>query len=1055
MKFNALLCGTGLATLAMLSTPALADTTVATTSTTPLKTSTAGNVTVTEEGELAIASGTAITVDSSSTITNDGDIIVASVDNAVGIRILPGVSTTIINNGLIELYEDFTPADEDLNAIADGAVALRSNRFGIYGEAGGTITGSIDNNGSILVEGLNSGGIVLDSRLDGSLSQDAYVQVIGDNAVGIRTRDVTGDISLEGSTSVFGDGASALVVNGSVGGVIRLQGTVRQLTSYTFDDGDTLSLSRFALRNSTPTVAIAGNVAGGIVVAAPPADDSTTDTDEDDDGVADTDEGTGNVISYGNGPAIRIGGATDTVIGTLPAATGGYSLLIEGAVSGTATYSRTDAFGVVIGGQGGNVSLPGGIGVTGSLTATTQDSAATALLINAGSTVTVLDNSGSITATISSQGEGEAYAIRDLSGSLTTIENTGYITATGSSTDIVRAIDLSAATSDVTITQYMNADDIATRKEVTEDLDEGETDTTVYTSITGNIVTGSGNDTLSVDAGRVTGTTFFNAGNDRLLLTGEAVYTGKVLFGTGQATANLSGDASFTGTIDFAGLAGNLAISDTAEFRGTITNGRSSVIDVTGGSFGADGVKTFSIGTLNVGASGVINVYVDGATQTSSVIDATKVVLADGASVSATVNSLATAGGTYTVVTASSITGTAAFNEQSTDLPFIYTGSVSQTANALTLELRRKTATEVGLNASGASAYDAILTAALADDIIAQSFLDITDGDSLKIQIAQMLPDHSGGIFDSLTRSTRLAAQHIMDNDSFHDYSEPGTFSVWLEPLGWRSTRKAGVTSGYTSQAFGISGGAEWLTTLGYFGGSYAWMKGKVTNNGGTGEIDTSQHDVAVHWRTGRNSPLLAYARIGAAYGSFDSTRTLTFTATDADYSYSSVGDWKGWMYSGIGGVSYDIWLGRQLNLRPKLGLEWFRLSEDGYAESGGDDSVDLTVGKRTSTALNNNASLALAYSIAPPGMDYLPLTFELEGGRRSLLSGTPGATTATFTDGESFSIAQGQVDSAWTGQFSIYANGWDYSWKLAAGAEKSTNSDINYSGRVSLSVAF
>src|SRR3546814_2007341 len=122
---------------------------------------------------------------------------------------------------------------------------------------------------------------------------------------------------------------------------------------------------------------------------------------------------------------MQIGGASDIVIGALPAANGSFSLLVEGSVAGTANYSRTDAYGIVIGGGTGAAELPGGIGVTGTVSATTQDSAATALLINEGATVGALDNSGTIKASISSQGEGAAYGIRDLSGTLTRIDKIG------------------------------------------------------------------------------------------------------------------------------------------------------------------------------------------------------------------------------------------------------------------------------------------------------------------------------------------------------------------------------------------------------------------------------------------------------------------------------------------------------------------------------------------------------------------------------------------------------------------------------------------------------
>lgn len=1051
---------------ALAQAPAAADTTVSADSSTPLKTSSAGDITIAKDTELEVASGAAITVDSDNDVTIEdddsddsddepGQVTAGEGDGATGLLVEPGVTTTISNGGTVSVLEDFEPEDEDANGIADGSLASASDRYGIHVAAGGTVTGTIENTGTITVEGLNSGGIVVDSALDGSLVQDGTIRVVGDDSVGVRVADVTGDVVMEGTTTVTGAGARALDITGDVGGTVRLQGIVGQTTSFTYDDDSTVYVSRFDLRLGAPAVSIAGNVDGGIVVAAPPADDDEDNDDEDGDGIDDSEEGTGSVYSFGNGPAMQIGGEEDIAIGTLAASDGGYSLLVEGSVTGTANYSSTDAFGIVIGGQGGTVDLPGGIGVTGTVSAVTQDSAATALLINEGVTVGSLYNSGTIKATINSQGEGAAYGILDLSGTLTTIENTGFITATGSSTDVVNAINLSAATDDVTITQYMNDADLATREEIEADLDEGESDTTVYTSITGNIVTGSGDDTLAANAGWIVGNTSFNDGDDSLLLSGEAYYKGKVYFGDGAALAALSGEAYFTGMLDFAGLAGSLTLADDATFLGTIANGDAASIVVNGGTFGADGVKTFTVGSLTIGSGGTLNAYIDGDTGTSSQIVADTAIFESGATVSATINSLVGAEGSYVILSAGTIEGDPAFDDTTTQLPYIYAGSVSVEDNQLTLDIRRKSADEVGLNSAGASAYDAILTAAVEDDVIAQSFLDIMDGDTLQTQVSQMLPDHAGGVFDSATRASRLVAQHVMDRDSIFDVTEDGEMAAWLEPVMWRSNRDATGTSSYKTSGWGLSGGAEWRTGIGFVGGSYAWLSGTVDNNGGTQSIDTTQHDLAAFWRTDGEGPLYAFARVGAAKMSFASERTVAVTANDTDYSYASYGDWKGWLFSGMGGVTYDIAASRQLLIQPKARLEWYRLQEDGYSESGGGDAIDLTVDKRTSTSLSGVTALAVSYAFAPRHRDYRPLTLEVEAGRRTLLSGDLGVTQASFADGDPFIITPGALDDAWTGELRLLAGGWDYTWKLAAGAEKSANSDLNYSARVSLSVAF
>lgn len=1088
MNLRVLLSTTCVGSLALASVSAFAQTTVTDERTAPLVTSTAGNVLIRTDAELNVASGPAITVNSNNTVVIEnqdddvddderGILTGGGGNGATGILIQPNVSTTITNNGAISVLESFEPEDEDENGIAEGPIASASERYGIRAAPGGTLTGTITNTGLIAVEGLNSGGIVLETALDGSLEQSGSVQVGGDNGIGVRTGNVSGNIVLEGATTVVGRGSRALSVEGDVGGSIRIQGSVGHATGFTYDDdGNTIYLSRFDQRRAAPAATIGGSVGGGIIIARPPSNDDDDNDDEDNDGVDDIDEGTGSITSFGNAPALQIAGGRDITIGRLPAANGGYSLLVDGSISGTASYSRTDAYGLVIGGGAGRVNLPGGIGINGSVSATSSDSAATALLINQGATIGSIYNSGSIQARISSPGEGEAYGIYDLSGSLTTIENTGSITAIGSITDIVRAIYLPNTTRDVSITQYLNADDAETRADIEEDLDEDEEDTTVYTSITGSIETGSGNDTLTVSSGTVTGNTFFNDGNDRLLLSGDSRYSGQVYFGNGVGTASLSGEAFFDGAISFGSRPGSLSIVDSAEFNGTVdfgsqagtltlsgsatflggvANGTRASVLVEGGTFGADEARSFALGSLVVRSGGTLRAYIDGDTQTSSHITANTATFESGATVTATVNSLLGAEGSYTILSANNIGGNPTFDETNTRIPFIFVGSLNVVNNDLILDIRRKLASEVGLRSAAADGYNAILTAAIEEDVVSQSFLEIEDEGTLQTQVAQMLPDHAGGLFDSATRTTRLISQHIMDRDATFDFTEIGGAVLWLDPIAWRSNRRAKGTNAYKSNAGGLSGGIEWLTDIGYIGGSVSWAGGGVDNNGGTGKIGTSQTDVGLFWRTGRTGPLYAYVRIGGARTSYSSERTVEFTANDVDYSTTSTANWNGWLISGMGGVSYDFNAASRFRIRPRLGVEWFQQYENGYEESGGGDAIDLTVGGRTSNSVSGISTLALSYAIGPTQVDYIPFTLEIEGGRRTVISGKHGATTANFLDADSFTITPDAIDNSWTSEIRLTAGGYDYTWKLAAGAEKTRNGAPSYSARASLSIAF
>lgn len=1042
----------GALVLALSSAPAISDTTVSTDTTTALATSSAGDVTVTEDGSIALDTGSAITVDSNNAADVEGAIEMGDADGASAIEVGSGTDSDIYvgEDATITVLEDYVPDDDDSDSIADGAIASASDRYGIH--VGSGSSGTILNEGSINVEGVNSGGIVLDGDYTGSITNTGTVYVIGDNSAGISTQGIDGDLTVEGTVKVVGAGTTGVSVNGDVTGTVTVQGTVTQAVAYTDDDGNAVYLSRDALREGTPAVSITGNVDGGIYVAAPPTDSDDDDDDEDDDGVDDSDEGTGSIIAYGNGPAIQVGSSEDITIGSVSSNSGTYSIAIDGSVAANAYYSNTDAYGLVIGGQGGNVTLTDGIGVTGTLKATTYDSAATALLINEGSTVASLYNSGAISATISSPGEGSTTAIQDLSGTLTTIENTGYISAGGSSTDTRIAIDVSANTTGVTIDQYLNDDDAETSAEYLEDNDVDE-DPTVYTKIYGDMLLGTGNDTINASSGEIEGDTYFNDGDDTLALSGNAAYTGDVYWGSGSATATMSDTSSYSGTMDFAAEAATLTINDSAVYSGDFSNAENLTVTVNGGTLIPSEATTVSLGNLYVGTSGNLGVYIEG--DESSTYDVTSATLADGASITATVSDLATAQGTYTVLTADSLDVEGALNS-SADLPFIYNGTVSSDANSIYLTISRKTAEELALDSAGSVAWDAIYLTAENDDSLTESLLQVEDSDTLQSQVAGLLPDWNGGVFDAATRGTRLASRHIGDDASTFDISDIGG---WFEPIYWRSKKNKSGTAGYDASGWGLSGGVERKTGLGYFGLSYAWLQGNVENNAGTGQLKLGQHDVGLFWRT-QNGPFMAWARLGASRISVDSTRTFTGTIDDTDFTYTADGKWNGWLLSGTAGTSYRFDVSRRFSLKPKVELEQFWLKEKGYEETADSDAMALTVADRTSKAMTATPTLTASYSLGTISPDWRPLTFQFEGGRREVLSGALGKTTAYFNGGDSydagnaFTITPDSLKGAWIGEARMLAGGYDFTWQLTTRVEK-TSDATDLSARASLSVAF
>ncbi|MFV1400454.1 hypothetical protein, partial [Klebsiella pneumoniae] len=127
------------AALLLPAAPALADTSVGSATTTPLLTSSAGNVTVASGGTIKVAGGTAITIDAgkTATVNSGGTLDIGSANGASAIVANPGLTSAIVNQGAIKVTEDFTAKVLDNSTIAAGPVASASSRYGIHVLSGG------------------------------------------------------------------------------------------------------------------------------------------------------------------------------------------------------------------------------------------------------------------------------------------------------------------------------------------------------------------------------------------------------------------------------------------------------------------------------------------------------------------------------------------------------------------------------------------------------------------------------------------------------------------------------------------------------------------------------------------------------------------------------------------------------------------------------------------------------------------------------------------------------------------------------------------------------
>jgi hypothetical protein len=1043
-----------------LAAPAAAQT-ISTETTQPVRTSTAANgapssVTITSTGSVKPASGTAVTIDSNHSVTNQGAIAIGNVNGAIGILADANTSGDIVNSGTITIDESYTGTDDNNDGDLDGPFALGSNRFGIRTD--GVHTGNIVNSGTITVEGNDSAGIRLGGALNGNFTHDGTTTLVGDRTVGIGTGAISGNVRLAGVVAVRGAEAVAARFTGDIGGAMVVQGAIGA-TGYrtTTPPSSTANLDADDLLQGGSALLIEGNVAGGVVLAVAPKDNSTTDADEDDDGIEDAKEGNASITSSGAAPAMVIGAADRAIsLGPVAGTATGFGLIIEGTVTGAGLYAGVEGHGLVIGGRGGAVSIANGVGISGSVTATSLDSSATALSIGSaasvpelrisgtvgaaggntatavatavqvdqGASLPTLRNSGTVKATAAGT-TGSATAIIDRSGGLTLIENSGTISATGAAADSGRnvAIDLSTHTAAATIRQTQVAAGVAAP------------------AITGDVRLGSGNDLFEVADGTVKGDVQFGAGDNALRLSGDAVQSGRVVFGAGSDVVSLAGTSRLEGTVDFGGGADTLTLAGTSAFTSRLLNAGALAVNVSSGTLGI--AAPVSIASLNVGASGVLLATLDKTAGEGSLYNiAGAATFEKGATLALTLSDVNDAEGRYTVLQAGSITGLADLKTATDTLPFMFKAALATDApgNTIAVDVSKKSAQDLGLNRSATAAYDAIFAAIGEDEDIEDVFLGITNGDQFRGAVRQMLPDHAGGAFEGISLGSRTFARQLSDPQS-PVYSLGGVDLIF-STAGWSSEKEEGATAAYNLAGFGFSAAGELDTGWGALGAAATWFWNDYDDGSDLTNVQSDTYELAAYWR-GKWGGFSAFARGSAGLVAFRGRRTFQGTADGEEVERNAISEWDATLLTASGGASYEGRSG-SFFFRPTVSLEYLKLDEDGYTDTGGGEALDLTVDPRNSDELAASGGLAVGFDfigrgggrLLSPGTAERWFRVEAEGGWREIVAGALGATRAQFEGGTAFTLDPEQTEGGWYARLRAMGGGEMFEVGGEAGAE-------------------
>ncbi len=1003
----------------MAATGAMAEVVITTVRTTPITTSnatdtgTADHIRLSGSGSISLASGTAVRVDSNHDFTMEGQSSITmspAANGATAVLINAGVTSNVVIGSSIAIIDtiDSYP-DTDNDGDIDGPWATGSDRYGIRYAAGAPVTGNltISSLATIGVDGNNSYGISIESGLIGSIQSQGSIRVFGDNTVAIRTLGaVTGDIMLLGTVVARGLHTTAISIGGDVGGRLTLQGDITatgyrytNLGSAAFEAG----LEAEDKLQGGPAVIIAGNVAGGVVVDRAPVETDAANTDEDGDGIADSSEGAGVIHSYGAAPAILVGSTTQSVtLGVVGAGDNAYGFINRGTVTGQGIYDNIAANAIVFGGNPGqSVIIDGGVRNEGTVAALAREANATAFRFAEGATTPQFYNSGAISAGVASGTAVNSTAIQiDVGASLTSFTNNGSIlAASGGGAATVTAInDLSGTLTSITNTRSLQA--------------------TLSQNEAGDPVTGS-TTAINVSA-NTTGVTIIQTGvpttptaldpdtdGDGVPDSVEPILVGDILLGSGSDTVDIRNGLVF-GDIDFGAGADSLIITGGAVVRSALSDSDGDLtIDVANGTLDARHTALLDVTSLNVGADGDLIITIDPASSASGGFNvAGTATFADGAGLGVRFTSLLAAPERFTLIDAATLNfGAIDLDSIEANSPYLYMveAGANVPAGQVFVDVRRRTADEANFIPVEAAMYDSFYSAlgsAGATDV-RNAFLNQTGRADFINLYEQLLPEHSGGPLLSLSSGVDAVTRALTGRNAS---AAPGETSAWVQEINFYADKDKTDTYGFRSEGFGVAGGIERGTGLGAVGLSLAFTSSDLEDPESEAEevLSANLLELGLYWRA-QGQYWTTWARAAAGYATFTSERRFV----GAGLNLSNESDWNGFSLAAAGGVSYERSFGR-FSVRPEAYAEYFSLNEDGHVETGGGDGFDLEIDDRKGHLFSATAAVNIGMAM---GQDNW-LRPELRVGWRQNISVDPGETIARFrSGGPDFTLNGGSIE--------------------------------------------
>lgn len=912
------------------------------------------------------------------------------------------------NDGIPDAADD-DRVDSDFDGVADspdnepdGPFAQAQNRTGILVSGSGNLIGDLvlDLTGSVAVEGQDSYGIRVaeTAGIDGDIVIQGALSIQGENSRSVSLEgDVSGDFIFTGSSVLVAPDGNNIVISGDVGGGAFFDGSLetngyrintrqREAVYLILESGDDDLSAGSAL-------VINGDLANGLYLLGDNVAASNSNINYSGSGpailirpddLATTNQLIGEIV---------LPESLDATPDTTEDRTPGYGAAFEGLINARAIFDGQNAQGIVIEGNSSTGALvqtiiDGGLKLGGNITVESFDGTTTAVRIGNGAVIPVIDVDGFLFANSTlgfeadefgddQLGAGESYAIILEAGSdvqainnsgsilsfltgdgvaatavvvntdtLTELNNTGIINASllnaveGANDPILVAINASGMTSDLAITQS-----------------DADPDDDFTPSITGDILLGAGHDSL---------------------ISTEGVIIGDVSMGSGMDIFSLT-DTDFTGSLDDADgqlelTASNSAINLTGATELLLTNA-----SFTDNSTLAVLVSAESEGLTNISATG--NIYFD-----------------ESSSLSVSLSGLVGESFTANIVEAGNLTFEDEANVFSfTETSYLYNATLARDevdTNSVVLTLNRKTTEELGMNANQAAAFESSLDAIDSVDELGSAIVSIRTQSDFFQAYDQLLPEYAASAIQFALASND-AAQGALATRLHNARMAPDELAgLWAQELGYFTDRNnSPMAPGYRGEGIGLAVGFD--RPIGPF---YAVGFNLIGAASEIEEIDGNDEPmVAITGQLGAYAALDISGfdlsgSLGIGFDSFETERRILI----GDFSSVNTADWTGWHATASAQLGRDLKAGNWI-VRPELSLTYLSLFESGYSESSAltnNAALALVVDDRESSVLTGAATLALARRY---GTDLSWWSPSLRVGYRGDFGDSNSETTAQF----------------------------------------------------------